>query len=178
MRTSGGLFGSRQDSVSFKVEAANLRIETKDGTPLFRLPSKAEITLGKIKNPAYVGSFGSFSIRVYDKNRELIAQVDDGATYATTSGGIVNIKLYPENPLVDSKSKLHLEFAPLHEVAKDSKLKIEITDELTMGCPPKVFVYNSPQLVRPLRVSCPNVAGYTAFVIDKPYVNDYAYSEG
>ena len=93
----------------------------------------------------------------------------------------MKVKLYPENPLVvplvDSLIKLHLEFAPLHAVAKDSKLKIEITDELTIGCPPTVFDYNSAQFQSPLSVTCPKVAGYGALVIDKPYINDYSYSE-
>lgn len=178
MSTSSGLFGSRRDGVAFNTEAANLKIETKLGTATFRVQGDATMTIKQIKNPAYVGTFGSFTIQVTDKRRELIAQVTTGVSYSTTRGGIEKVKLYPENPLVDSLSRLHLEFAPLHAVAKDSKLKIEITDELTIACPPTVFVYNSAQFRSPLSVSCPDSPGYRALVIDKPYVTDYSYSEG
>lgn len=175
MQTIGGMFGSRQDNVKFQIEAANLKIETKAGTRRYSQASIATINLGKIKNPAYVGSFGSFTIQVHDKNKELIAQVTSGVSYVTTSGGFVKVKLYPENPLVDALSKLHLEFAPLHAVDKSSKLIVEITDELTMGCP-KDFAYNSALLKNPLAIACAKSGGYNVFTIDRAFVNDYTYS--
>jgi hypothetical protein len=177
MSTMGGLFGSRRDAVKFDVEAANLKIETREGTARHNLPSLAEMSVQMIKNPDYVATFGSFSIKIFDKYKELIAEVTKGVTYSTTSGGIVAVKIWPENKLVDSQSKLQLEFAPLHAVKKDSKLQIEITDEITIPCPKK-FAYTSAQFASSPAIACKATPGYTVLTVDKPYVNDYSYSEG
>lgn len=177
MSTMGGLFGSRRDAVKFDVEAANLKIETREGTARHNLPSLAEMSVQMIKNPDYVGTFGSFSIKIFDKYKELIAEVTKGVTYSTTSGGILAVKIWPENKLVDSQSKLQLEFAPLHAVKKNSKLRIEITDEITIPCPEK-FAYASAQFASSPAIACKAAPGYTVLTVDKPYVNDYSYSEG
>lgn len=180
MTTIGGLFGSRQDNVAFKQDGANLKIETKAGTRRYSSVGVATMQISYIKNPAYRGTFGSFSIVVYDKNKERIAEVKAGLTYTTTPGTVRRVELYPANPYIDSTSTLFLRFQPVHKVAKNSKLKLELSRELAIPCPAD-WTYNSGHFVRPLKVDCEErgdkATGYHEIMIDGPYVNDYEYSQ-
>lgn len=91
----------------FDFEEANLKIETRLGTTEYSLQSMAFMDISMIRNPSYVNSFGSFKIKVFDANKELIAQILEGVTYTTEPGSILNTKLWTESPLVSSLGKLY-----------------------------------------------------------------------
>lgn len=128
----------------------------------------------KIRNPDYVDSFSTFRISVLDKEKEVIAQTDQPITYKTTPGSFSDVKLYPENNLVDSESRLTLEFKPNHKVAADGKLRVEIAKDLTVKCPTN-FDYNSPMLKKPLEVKCSENGDFFVIEASNAFVRDYSF---
>jgi hypothetical protein len=97
MSTIGGMFGSRTDGVPFVIDGGNMKLETVKGTRRYSTISVATIIVSKIKNPAHVGSYGSFSVKVYDKYKKLIAEANEGFFFDTIKGNIENARMYIEN---------------------------------------------------------------------------------
>ena len=97
MSTIGGMFGSRTDGVPFVIDGGNMKLETKTGTRRYSTISVATIIVSKIKNPASVGSYGSFAVKVYDKYKALIAEVSEGFYFDTIRGDILNAQMNIEN---------------------------------------------------------------------------------
>lgn len=131
-----------------------------------------------------MGKFGSFGIYVYDKNKELIAQVTEGAFLETIPGKILKVSMLPMSATVYQESMLTLKFFPLHRLAKSSKLRIEISTDLKIQCPgnngrANDFDYNSKVLVKPLKIACSTSADrlYTIFDVDDAFVEDYFHTD-
>lgn len=178
MSTIGGMFGSRTDGVPFVIDGGNMKLETQQGTRRYSTISVATIIVSKIKNPSSVGNYGSFAVKVYDKYTTLIAEVSEGIFFETIRGSMLNARMSIENPQIDTKSRLTVEFQPLHSLHAESKIKLEITNELQIPCPPTVFDYNSLLLVNPLVMSCTiNTDGFNEIIINAPFVADYEYNQ-
>lgn len=94
MSTIGGMFGSRTDGVPFVIDGGNMKLETKKGTRRYSTISVATIIVSKIMNPASVGSYGSFGVKVYDKYKALIAEVSEGYYFDTIRGKMENARMY------------------------------------------------------------------------------------
>lgn len=87
-----------------------MKIETKTGTRRYSTISVGTIIVSKIKNPPSVGTFGSFAVKVYDQYKDLIAEASEGFFFDTIRGSMLNPQMYIENTLIDTKSRLTVEF--------------------------------------------------------------------
>lgn len=62
MSTISGMFGGLSPNVEFSVDSSNMKIATVEGTKDHSNIGNPIVTLGKIKNPSYVGNFSDFTI--------------------------------------------------------------------------------------------------------------------
>ena len=58
------------------------------------------MVIGLVKNPIHVGTFGSFRISIFDKDKNLIADSYEGYFYEVTSGNIIDVKMSTLDPLI------------------------------------------------------------------------------
>lgn len=93
MSTIGGIFGSRSDGVGFFSDSTSMKFSTKEPTTNYAVSSIAKIIVEKIKNPAHIGTFGSFRITVYDKDMAPIADQYTDIFYTVTTGNILDVQL-------------------------------------------------------------------------------------
>lgn len=158
MSTMGSLFGARSDNVAFVVDRGSRKIETKVGTSRYSAGGIATIVLSQIKNPSYVDSFGTFKIRVFDKHRQLIAEVTSGVSYKTTAGTLRDVKVTPSGLFIDEEIRLGVSFVPLHDMPVDAFIRISVTSDVRLRCPVSSeasdFIYNSKNLKSPLNATC------------------------
>lgn len=159
-------------------------METKIPTAQFSDSRQATLIISKIKNPPHVGKFESFGIYVYDKDKELIAQINEGVFLETIPGKILKVLISPVSATVYQESMLTLKFYPLHRLEKSSKLKIEISADLKIQCPgnndrTNDFDYNSWILVSPLAITCSTSTDrlWSIFDVDNSFVEEYHHDD-
>ncbi len=114
---------------------------------------------------------------MFDKSKEMIARMTDGF-YQTTAGDIIKVQASLKDYHVESTTQLTVEFAPVHYLPKDSKIRIVLPVDLAVTCPNN-FDYNSEMLVRPLDISCTVDSGSALNIIEinRPFIVDYFYDD-
>ena len=91
MGTIGGIFGARNDGVNFTIDSTSMKVMTQEPTRQYAVVSMAKIIIEKIKNPAHIGTFGSFRIIIFDENMAPIADQYTDIMYTVTTGKILDV---------------------------------------------------------------------------------------